>query len=242
MLAARTLRSLGTADWIVIGVSLLFPTAVTWLYFIALDGAAAWLQQSAYTIGKCVQFALPAVWVLLVRRERTICARPLAWSLVAGLVLGLAIGAAMFVLYLAVLKPSGTFEGPAAAVRAKVESFGAGSPIAFVALGVFYSAIHSLLEEYYWRWFVFGQLARGCNLPIAIAISSVGFALHHVLVLAHYFGWTSPLTWLFTVCIVIGGALWAGLYRASNSLAGSWLSHALVDAAIFAIGYQMLVG
>ena len=28
----------------------------------------------------------------------------------------------------------------------------------YVALAVFYALVHSLLEEYYWRWFVFGQL------------------------------------------------------------------------------------
>jgi uncharacterized protein len=87
---------------------------------------------------------------------------------------------------------------------------------------------------------VFVQLARGCKLPAAIAISSVGFAAHHVLVLGHYFTLFSPLTWLFTLAIVIGGAVWAWLYRASGSLIPSWLSHAFVDAAIFVIGYQMI--
>ncbi len=110
-------------------------------------------------------------------------------------------------------------------------------------LAVFYSAIHSLLEEYYWRWFVFGQLSRICHIPMAIAVSSIGFAAHHVLVLGLYFGYSGPaamFTLLFTMAIVIGGAFWAWLYRASNSLISSWLSHALIDAAIFAIGYTML--
>src|SRR5262245_56112647 len=93
--AEDTPHSLASADWLVIGVALLLPTAVTWLYFIALDGAAAWLQQSAYTIGKAVQFALPAVWVFWVQRQRPIFTRPPTWSLVVGLFLGLAIGAAM---------------------------------------------------------------------------------------------------------------------------------------------------
>jgi membrane protease YdiL (CAAX protease family) len=238
----RTSHALSRADWIAVGVALLLPTAVTWLYFIALDGAERTLQQGAYTIGKAIQFALPVVWICLVQRQWPKIARPKAWSLIVGLALGLAIGAAMLVLYLAILKPTGLLAGPTAAVRAKIESFGAGSPATFVALACFYSAVHSLLEEYYWRWFVFGQLARGCKLPAAIAISSGGFAAHHVLVLELYFGWTSPLTWLFTLCIIVGGALWAWLYRASGSLAGPWISHALVDAAIFAIGYQMLVG
>src|SRR5206468_11940133 len=122
----------------------------------------------------------------------------------------------------------------------KVKSFGAGSPVAFLLLALFYSAFHSLLEEYYWRWFVFGQLSRPCRPLAAIAISSIAFAAHHVLVLGLYFGWLAPLTWLFTLAIIIGGAFWAWLYHKSDSLAAPWLSHALLDAAIFAIGYQMI--
>jgi membrane protease YdiL (CAAX protease family) len=79
-------------------------------------------------------------------------------------------------------------------------------------------------------------LAKG----LAIPISSLGFAAHHVLVLALYFGWASPLTWLFAICVAVGGAIWAWLYDACDSLAAPWLSHALVDAAIFAIGFLMI--
>jgi membrane protease YdiL (CAAX protease family) len=237
---------LSAADWLVLVVSLVLPTAVTWLYFIALDSAPALQQQSAYSIGKTIQFALPVVWVFGFQRRREgtsrekmrLFSRPL--YAIVGALFGLVIAAAMIALYVLALKPAGLFDEAASAVREKVQSFGAGSAGRFILLGVFYSALHSLLEEYYWRWFVFGQSARGCKLPAAIAISSIGFAAHHVLVLAHYFTLLSPLTWLFTLAIVIGGAFWAWLYRASGSLVPSWLSHALVDAAIFAIGYQMI--
>lgn len=234
---------LNATDWLVICVAIGLPTVVTWLYFVALDGAAAWLQQSAYGIGKSIQFALPVFWVCIVRRAAPRLAWPSAWSLVAGTLFGLVVAARMIALYLAALAPLGLVDEAASAVRAKVQSFGAGSPTRFLLLAVFYSAIHSLLEEYYWRWFVFGQLARGCRLPTAIVASSIAFAIHHVLVLGHYFGYLGPtavFTWLFTLAIIIGGAFWAWLYHASRSLLGSWLSHALVDAAIFAIGWQMI--
>jgi len=240
MPADHSTPPLDPADWLIVALSLVLPTGVTWLYFIALDDAPAAVQQGVYGIGKAVQFALPVVWVCLVRRQRPTFPRPSAWSLIAGALFGLAIAAAMIVLYLAALQPMGLFDEAACAVRAKVQAFGAGSPARFLLLAAFYSAIHSLLEEYYWRWFVFGQLARGCKLPAAIAISSIAFAAHHVLVLGYYFTWLSPLTWLFTLATIVGGAFWAWLYHASHSLASTWLSHALVDAAIFAIGYQMI--
>jgi CAAX protease family protein len=240
-------QPLSRADWIVVLVSLVLPTAVTWLYFVALDGAAAAAQQMAYGIGKAIQFALPALWVCCVQQRgrfavsKTLQAPPL-WSLLGGALFGLLIGAAMIAFYFA-LQPMGLFDESASAVRTKVQSFGAGSSGRFLLLAIFYSAVHSVLEEYYWRWFVFGQLRRGCLLPIAIGIGSIAFAAHHVLVLGHYFGYlvpTAAFTWLFTLAIVIGGAFWAWLYQASRSLGGPCLSHALVDAAIFAVGWQMI--
>ena len=68
-------------------------------------------------------------------------------------------------------------------IRAKVAGFGIDSVAKYAALGVFYSLVHSLLEEYYWRWFVFGQLRRLVPLWPAIVVSSLGFMAHHVLVL-----------------------------------------------------------
>lgn len=234
-------------------VGLLFPTLVTWVYFVALDGQPAIWQQGAYTIGKGAQFLLPLAWVgwflgerpalgegSLTSRLRAWLARPRATDWLLGIGFGLAVGGLMLLGYYGWLKPAGWFDQPAEAVAAKVRSIGIDAPLAFAAVGVFYSLIHSGLEEYYWRWFVFGRACRGLALPLAIGLSSVGFAAHHVLVLAHYFGYASPLTWLATLSIVIGGACWAWLYRRSGSLLPVWLSHAVVDAAIFVIGWDLM--
>jgi len=231
------------ANRAIIAVALVLPSLMTWIYFVALNGAPAALQQTAYTLGKVVQFALPAVWVLLVQRERPKFNWPPIWSLIAGVLFGLIVGSMMFALYFGFVKPSGLFGEPIEAIRAKIHSFGVSSPPVFLLLALFYSAMHSLLEEYYWRWFVFGQLTRLCKLPTAIVISSFGFAAHHVLVLGLYFGYSGPtaiFTLLFTLAIVIGGAFWAWLYYRSNSLLAPWFSHALIDAAIFGIGFTML--
>jgi membrane protease YdiL (CAAX protease family) len=42
--------------------------------------------------------------------------------------------------------------------------------------------------------------------------------------------------------VAAGGAVWAWVYHRSGSLLGPWLSHMLVDAGIFLVGYQMLSG
>jgi len=242
-------RRLKPADWAALALALTLPSAVTWLYFIWLDGAPEGAVKTAFAVGKTVQFLLPAAWVLLVQRQRPRLARPAAWSLGLGALFGLAVGAAMIAFYFAALKPAGFFETVAPLVREKVHAFGVHTFAAYLLLALFYSLIHSLLEEYYWRWFVFGQLADGLcgerpprrsGLVVALTIASLGFAAHHVLVLGHYFGWTSPLTWLFSASIAIGGAFWSWLYHRFNSLLAPWLSHALIDAAIFLIGYDLI--
>jgi uncharacterized protein len=49
----------------------------------------------------------------------------------------------------------------------------------------------------------------------------------------------SPWTWLFSLSVAVGGAFWAWLYQRTGSLYGPWLSHLLVDAAIFLVGYDL---
>jgi len=107
-------------------------------------------------------------------------------------------------------------------------------------LATFYSLLHSLLEEYYWRWFVFGRLRRLMSLPAAIGVSSLGFMAHHVCIVSVFFGWLSPMSLLLSAAVAMGGALFAWIYQRTNSLYAPWISHAFVDSAIFLIGYDLI--
>jgi membrane protease YdiL (CAAX protease family) len=228
------------SDGLAVAFTLGFPTLITWVYFVWLAESAPTLQQTAYGIGKVLQFTFPVFWVMVVQR----CRPRLKWPDSRGLGLGAAFGAVVFaatmLLYHGWLKPSGYFAETGEAVHKKVIGFGVDSFWPYVALGTFYSLCHSFLEEYYWRWFVFGQLGRLIPLRLAIAVSSVGFMAHHVLVLGFYFGWTSPATVLFSAAVAVGGAVWAWLYNRSGSLYAVWLSHLLIDAAIFTVGYDLV--
>ena len=96
------------------------------------------------------------------------------------------------------------------------------------------------MEEYYFRWFVFGQLRNLTGFLPAMIVSGLAFMAHHVIVLRHYFNGLSPWTVLLSCAIAVGGLIWAFQYERSKSLTGPWLSHAIVDAGIFAIGYHLL--
>lgn len=228
------------AQWAAVVTAMVYPSLLTLVYFVWLAQSDATLQQLAYAIGKPLQFLLPATFVAAIWREPLRWPRPNSRGLFLGAAFGLVIVAGMFVLYFAWLKPRGMFAAEGAIMRSKVTSFGISTPASYVAMSVFYSLLHSLLEEYYWRWFVFRKLHALTQLWPAIVVSSVAFMGHHVIVLGTYLGWNSPWTWAFSLATAIGGAFWAWLYNRTGSLYGPWLSHMMIDAGIFAIGYDLV--
>ena len=226
------------SKWVV-GFALIFPTIVTWLYFIALRDQPPAFQQGAYVTSKLIQFGFPLLWVWFFQRHLLQRPKFTSRGILPGIVIGLVVGGATLSVYWFVLKPNGFFAGPDEAVREKLQGLGLTSTWKFASVSLFYAICHSFLEEYYWRWFVFRQLNQITKLPVAVAVSSLGFMAHHVLVLATYFGWQSPATWLFSAAVAVGGAMWAILYHRSQSLFAPWISHCLVDAAIFLLGFDL---
>ena len=158
-----------------------------------------------------------------------------------GAAFGVLVAAGMFALYFGILRHSSVFGDTPAMVHRKLEEFGFDTPAAYWAFAGFLCVIHSLLEEYYWRWFVFGQLRRVAPAGAAILVSSFAFMAHHIIVLNVYFPgqfWTATLP--FSLCVAGGGIIWAWLYDRSGSLLGPWLGHLLIDAAILVIGYDLV--
>ena len=212
------------------------PTLVTLIYLVLLDDANVVVQRIAYGITKTIQFGFPVFWFFVVQKRRLTWNRPTSRSIWIALASGLAIAALTVVVFFVLRDQTRWLEGPLMEMREKIDSMGLGSLGMFVGVALFYSFIHSGLEEYYWRWFVFGQLREMIGVRTAIAVSSLGFMAHHVLVLALYFGWDSPLTYGLSLCVAVGGAFWAWLYDREDTIMAPWLSHALVDGGIFAVG------
>lgn len=217
-----------------------FPTVLTWVYFVWLAETSAGLQQGVYSVGKVIQFGFPLAWLLLTERWRPSKPNWTSAGVLVGLSAGMMIAASALGLYHGWWKPAGLFNATGEVARKKVEGMGITNVGQFAALGLFYSIGHSLLEEYYWRWFVFGRLKHLVRPLTAVAISSMGFMAHHVIVLGLYFGYDHWMTYFFSLSVAVGGVIWSLLYQKSNSLLGPWLSHCLVDAAIFLIGYDLL--
>jgi hypothetical protein len=249
------------ADACAVLFACVFPLLAVLAYFVLLKPFAPWLQQTVYVLAKTLQFAFPAVWAFAVEarlhavtgtgRGRRSAAPSVAggesrWGGLAGLAAGLAFGllvaGGMLVLYHAWLGPAGYLDVAREPLGERLSTFAIDSLPRYVLFGVFISLVHSFLEEYYWRWFVFDRLRRLVPTGAAIALSSGAFMLHHVVLLGVYFHWALLPTGLFSLAVAVGGAAWAWLYHRTGSLVSPWLSHLLVDAAIFAVGYQLVAG
>jgi len=221
-------------------LALLLPTAGAIVYFVAASPTDP-LFRITYTTSKFFQFALPIFALLALDCRRLAGVRISTRGLSAGLIVGLGITFAVLCLYSLGLRNSPLLAGLRDQVYAKVSGFGLDAPAGFVTLAVFLTAIHSFLEEYYWRWFVHAGLRERLSQPVAIAVSSLAFAAHHVVVLHVYFPDRFSIATLpFAVAVALGGAAWAWLYDRYQSLAGPWVAHLLTDAAIMAVGYDLL--
>lgn len=220
--------------------AMIFPTLTTWVYFLALSDAA--LVQPVYALSKVVQFAFPAVWVLLVQKRRI----GWHWPNVGDVVLGVAVGAAMvaagLAAYYGLFRGSEWLANAPAMVGEKLQHLGIAAPWKYWAFAAFVAVPHAALEEYYWRWFCLGQLRWVCPTGLAVGVSSLAFMSHHVLVLNRFLqaGW--PPTLLFSLCVAFGGAVWAIVYFKRGSLYGPWICHLLVDAGIMVIGADLVWG
>jgi membrane protease YdiL (CAAX protease family) len=58
--------------------------------------------------------------------------------------------------------------------------------------------------------------------------------------MGYFFGWENPLTYFLSLSVAVGGAVWALLYYRTDNILGPWVSHLLVDAAIFVVGFDIV--
>jgi hypothetical protein len=231
----------------VLAFALVYPTAIAYVYFVALspavvsDPQANPLMQAVYALGKVLQFGLPVWWIAITDRTALRPKWPGPRGVPAGVAFGLSVAVLAFVLYYGWLAGGTLLGDTPARLQSKLTEFGLETPAGYVGLAAFIAVVHSLLEEYYWRWFVYGRLRRHLPQTAALCISGLAFMGHHVLVLAVYFPgrfWIAVVP--FSLGVALGGVVWAWLYERSGSLLGPWLSHLIVDAALMAIGYDLL--
>ena len=123
-------------------------------------------------------------------------------------------------------------------VRARAE--GLGFKDNFVLFAIFLSIVHSALEEFYWRWFAYGQLRHKVSREAAHILAAVAFGGHHLIITLQFF--PIPLALFLTASVVVGGFIWSMMYEKQGTVIGCWISHICVDVMLMVIGFQLIMG
>lgn len=107
----------------------------------------------------------------------------------------------------------------------------------FVYVALYISFINSLLEEFFFRGFLFINFSKFMNRQKAYGISAFAFAIYHVAILSN---WFNPI--LFIVAMIglfIGGIIFNWLDEKNKNIYNSWLVHMFANFAINTIGLMM---
>lgn len=107
----------------------------------------------------------------------------------------------------------------------------------FIYVAVYISFVNSLLEEFFFRGFVFLSLKRFTSRKFAYLLSSVSFSLYHVAIILNWFNIFIFI--LILIGLAIAGLLFDWLNEKNGNIYNSWLVHMFANFAINSIGIFM---
>jgi len=195
------------------------------------------LGRGLFLAGKVWLVILPVAWLLFVERGRLGWSPPRRGGFGIATLLGLGMSMAIAGIY-GLAREAGWLDPATVADRAR--QTGLSSLGLYLAGAGYWITLNSLMEEYVWRWFCFRQCEALVGGRAAVFGSALAFTLHHIVALSGQFSW--PLVLIGSVGVFTGGAIWSWLYLRYRSIWPSYLSHAIVDVAIFIIGYHLIFG
>lgn len=204
--------------------------------------AAAMFWWPELPMGKAIFFGaklwlvlLPLGWRLLVDRERVSLSPARHGGFGIAVVAGVLISVAIFVAYALAMR-MGLIDATAVADRAA--KTGLGTLGVYLGGALYWITVNSLMEEYVWRWFVLRKCEAVWGAKAGLVAGALAFTAHHVIALAAQFNW--GVTVLASFGVFVGGATWNWLYLRYRSIWPGYVSHAIVDLAIFIIGYRLI--
>jgi len=210
------------------------PSLGVWAAMIAWPDTG--MGKTIFFACKAWMLALPVLWLLLVDRGRLSLSPARRGGFGIAVLLGLIISAVVAAAYLLL----GRHWIDSAHVREMADQNGIGTPRLYLAGVAYWVLINSVLEEYVYRWFIFRKCEALMPSGVAVLGSAAAFTIHHVLALRLQFDWN--VTILASMGILIGGAVWSWLYLKYRSVWPGYLSHAIVDIAVFAVGWLIIFG
>ena len=190
-----------------------------------------------YAVKSAIKIALfLGIPVLLALKDRGLAALTLFRFPKKGLLAAYALGAGVYAVILGgyfLIRPFSDFSG----IAGKLTQNAGVTRENFLYVSLYISFVNSLLEEFFFRGFLFTNLKTKGNL-FANLFSAAVFAAYHVAMMA---GWFSPVLFVLVMAgLTVGGMLFNGLNDKFGGICVSWLVHMCANFAINTIGFILL--
>lgn len=151
-----------------------------------------------------------------------------------GMIHAVLMGMGVYVFILACYFTIGTFFDFSQVTEALNENVGVNKEN-FVFVAIYISFANSLLEEFFFRGFIFMNLRRLASRKSAYLVSSLAFAMYHVAMMS---GWFS--IWLFFLllaALIVAGIIFDWLNEKQQNIYTSWFVHMFANFAINTVGF-----
>lgn len=228
--------------------SLLALLLVAPVQFIGTTTAMVWFPDAIWAkvgfgVAKVLLMLAPLAWLVWVEKTRprippvrNIVAGPgMGWAHLTGVIIFVSIAAAYYLV--------GESWIDTTLMREKIAQMNLDNIWLYVAGALYWCTVNSLLEEYFWRWFVYSRLrdvlpANAAGIAGAIVAVALLFTAHHVVAMKVYFDWN--VTLLGALGCFIGSATWSVLYVKFKNIYACYVSHVYADLIIFYIGWRLI--
>ena len=192
------------------------------------------LGTGIFTLSKLWLLTLPLLWHTLVDKSRISFSPLRKGGLWLAFISGTAISALIVTAYFLFWR----FFFDEYGLTVKIVSIGLDNPTIYICAALYWICVNSVLEEYVWRWFVTKQCSKLTYTCISAILSALFFTLHHTIAMSTFM-WPETNA-ICSAGIFAGGVIWSWMYIKYKSIWPGFISHAIVDLAIFGLGYLIL--
>ena len=122
-------------------------------------------------------------------------------------------------------------------VLSKIKQFASIDAKNIVYVGIYMIIINSLIEEFFWRGFVFKEINKISNHWSVYLLTAFAFSIYHVAII---YDWISFSLLLVAVFGLTGYSIVKNIvFRMYKDLYGCWLIHAMVDTVQILIAFRI---